>query len=172
LSHVSANDRTILAMLSRYPDMPREEFETYVKRIDDQENAAVGQALVGLLNKEELSFSARRVFEYFQDWADNRTERTKQEQWSARRREKETRLALRLNELHAKGVVSQETLLLYGISGELPDVDAYRRLNQEEKQLLWRERTEARFGPQANTSFLVPLIATSKLANNWRFEGF
>lgn len=60
----------------------------------------------------------------------------------------ETRVARRLNQLHDQGVIATEVLLLFGISGDLPEFDpqtgCYYTL--QHRQSILRERMEKRFG--------------------------
>lgn len=163
-------------MLSRYPDMPRLEADQYLAKIEHAENLPICHAVLGRIDKEELNDDALRTFNEFQHWALDRTRRFRNEQWNARRRGQETRTALKLNELFQKGIVNEQTLLLYGISGPLPERDAYRVMSDEEKEALWVERMESRFGPRWRQRFNnVPVFVQKKIVKesiNWRQEGF
>lgn len=163
-------------MLSRYPDMPGDEADEYISKIEHEENVPVCHAVIGRIDKDQLNEEARQTFEEFQRWSLDRTRRVRQEQWSARQRRKETRLALRMNELHQKGVVSEQMLLMYGISGPLPEREMYMAMTPEEKEALWSQRMESRFGPNWRhrfrnlPAFMQRRIEASQV--NWRVEGF
>jgi hypothetical protein len=177
---ISANDTTILAVLSRYPDMPAAEATGYIAQIEHEENVPVGEAVVGRRDRESLDGDARRTYDEFQRWSADRTRRTVAENISARRRGKETRTALTLNRLHQKGLVTDATLLMYGISGELPARDRYMMMTPEEKNRLWAERMEARFGPNwearfTNLNMPLPIVIDRRYERtevNWMREGF
>lgn len=173
---ISVNDTTILAMLSRYPDMPGEEADSYIAKIENEENISVCHAVIGRIAKEELDDDARRTYEEFHRWSMDRTRRVRSEQWSARQRQKETRMALRMNELHQKGVISEQVLVLYGISGPLPERNMYAALSAEEKEAIWVQRMESRFGPNWRQRFRnLPAILQRRIETttiNWRKEGF
>ncbi len=175
---ISANDTTILAMLSRYPNMPPEEADCYISKIENEENIPICHAVLGRITKEQLSDDAKRTFEEFSLWSERRTRRTREEQWTARRRQKETNLSLRMNQLHQKGVINDDIMILYGISGELPERGMYMALTQQEKQAIWEERMESRFGPNWRTRFssmglrLFNLNKKEYNKINWSKEGF
>jgi hypothetical protein len=177
---ISTNDTTILAMLSRYPNMPVEEADSYISNIEHEDNVAICHAVIGRIPKEQLTSESRRVFDEFYLWSQRRTRRIREEQWTARRRQQETKLALRMNQLHQQGIISDDIMMLYGISGELPDRSMYMEMTPEEKQSVWEERMENRLGPNwrqrfsnRNTNFGIlsrTKIEYSKI--NWSSEGF
>lgn len=177
---ISTNDTTILAMLSRYPDMSVQEADSYIAKIENEENIPICHAVLGRIHKSELQEDARRTYEEFNLWSQRRTRRVREEQWTTRRRQKETSLALKMNQLHQRGIVSDEILLLYGISGDLPEREMYIELNSDEKQALWEERMESRFGPNWRNMFArrnigQPLFSHRKFEykkTNWLTEGF
>ena len=102
---------------------------------------------------------------------------------SIRKKHQEARLTLKMNELHSKGVINDQTLLMFGISGDLPDVSSYNRLTTEEKSTIWNEKLANRFGNNWREDFnrkAIPLITVRRLKAsnadldkiNWRKEGF
>lgn len=172
---ISINDSTILAMLSRYPDLPPREIDEHVENIENEENVAVCHAVVGRLDPSDLSPSARRTYEEFHRWSLDRTRRFRSEQISARQRSQETREAIRLTQLHQRGVISDQFMLMYGIQGELPEMNVYYNLSDEEKLAIWSERMEHRFGPNWQRRFRhLPAFMKEiePLSHNWRLEGF
>ncbi|MGD9713507.1 MAG: hypothetical protein AB7V46_15790 [Thermomicrobiales bacterium] len=173
---ISVHDTTILAMLSRYPDMPEAEADGYIDKIEHEENVPICKAILGRMDKEELEPDARNTYDEFRRWADDRTRRARNEEWSSRRRQKESKLARNLTRLHEKGLITDQVLLMYGVSGDLPERNAYMALSQEEKEALWSERMEARFGPNWRTTFTsLPTFLQRRIESvgvNWLKEGF
>lgn len=176
---ISSKDSTILAMLSRYPNIPTEEADLYISKIEHEDNVPICHAVIGRIRREELSEDAKLVFDEFQTWSANRTLRTQQEQWNARRRNKENKLVLKMINLHRLGVIDDSILALYGISGNMPDVNYYRTLNADQKRAIWEQRMESRFGPNwrdlISSSNFIPIssdiiIKPSKV--NWEKQGF
>lgn len=145
---ISANDTTILAMLSRYPDMPSEEADGYIARVQDANNVPICHAVLGRIDSSDLDEESRKVYFEFSHWATDRTRRMREEELSARRRQKETRRSLRMKQLHEQGIISDEVLLLYGISGEMPSPEVYAEMSREERLEIFQSRIENKFGPQ------------------------
>lgn len=169
-----------MAMLSRYPTMPAEEADTYIAKIEHPQNVAVCHAMLGRIRKEELDDDAKLTFDEFQRWSAARTRRTRNEQLSARYRREETPLAAKMKRLHEKGIIDDSTLLLFGISGDLPERRVWVEMTTEEKEALWAQRLEGRFGP--NWRELVRELSGGTLFRfvtrqrrnevNWLKEGF
>lgn len=168
-------------MLSRYPDMPAEEANEYIGKIEHEENIPICHAILGRINKDTLEDDARQTFEEFQRWSEDRTHRFCNDQWNARRRQKETRTALRLTQLHEQGIIPPAILLMYGISGELPERNAYLGMSPEEREHLWNEKMETRFGPnwgrmfnsrQIQNPFQSPFWRCKYFKVDWLKEGF
>lgn len=176
----SLNDTTILALLSRYPNMPAKEADGYISKIEHEENILLCKAVLGRIPEEELDEDSLKTYREFQRWSTNRTRRTRNEQWSARRRSKETQLTLRMNQLYQKGLITDEVLLMYGISGDMPEIHMYMSLTSEEKERVWSERMEDRYGPNWATDFrrlniVVPVFVHGIYeinCVNWQKEGF
>jgi hypothetical protein len=162
--------------------MPADEANEYMSKIQHEENIPICQAVLGRIDKDSLEENARQTFEEFQRWSANRTQRVRNEQWTARRRREETRMAINMTRLHERGVISDQTLLMYGISGELPERRTYMGMSSEEKERLWAERLEARLGPNWSERFSdrnlrLPIVENRRWFEtqtivNWRQEGF
>lgn len=161
--------------------MPAEEADEYIGKIEHEENVPICHAVIGRLSPDSLEPDARTVFDEFSRWSESRTQRTRNEQINARQRRKETRLALNLTRLHQQGRISDQILMLYGISGELPERNAYQALSPEEKERLWAERMERRFGPNwrgivRDRNITEPWFVSRRIESmssvNWRREGF
>lgn len=162
-------------MLSRYPDIPIDEQDEYISKIEHEENVPICLAIMGRLDKENLTPSARITFEEFSRWSMNRTRRTYNEQISDRYRNKQNRTAIRMAQLHQQGKISDQVMLLYGISGDLPERRVYARLTEREKRTLWEDRMEMRFGPnwRNHVNNLPPMFQEQQFEiHNWRQEGF
>lgn len=177
---ISANDTTILAMLSRYPDMAKEEADEYISKIEHEENIPICHAVIGRISKEQLNEESQKVFEEFYSWSNRRTQRIREEQINARRRQQETQLSLQLNKMHEQGLINDQVLMLYGISGNLPDRTIYMEMSVEEKRALWEDRVETRLGPNWRRRFndlgnIFNFLGRKKIEYNkinWPEEGF
>ena len=173
---ISTNDTTILAMLSRFPNMPSAEADIYISKLEHEDNKPLCLAVLGRLPPEELDEDARRTYMEFQRWSGDRTRRTRNEQVHARENNQSTRLAEKLKRLHAEGKIPEEMLLLYGISGPLPERSTYSALTEAEKQAMWEERMERNLGRNWRRRFsTLPTLlkhAVEKTRHNWKLEGF
>jgi hypothetical protein len=178
---LNSNDKAILAVMARFPDMPIEEANEYIERIDDDNNIPVCYALLGRIGAEMLGQEARQVFDEFQRWSQDRAQRIRNEQGNARKRRLETRLALKMIEWHERGRISDQTLLMYGISGALPERNTYMAMSPAEKERLWADRMENRFGPNwverfSNRNLPLPTMFKGRQREpshiNWSREGF
>lgn len=178
---ISSNDTTILTMLSRYPDIPAEEADKYIAKIHNEDNIPICHAIIGRISPDALEGDSRQTYDEFKRWSDDRTRRVRQQQYVARRNNKETDLSLKMNQLHAKGIISDEVMMLYGISGPLPERNTYVAMSPEEKLALWEEKLANRFGPNWRSRFgdnvtNLPIFTTRKITCvqpiNWQREGF
>lgn len=171
---ISTNDTTILSMLSRYPDMPMDEAEEYISKIQNEENVAICHAVIGKISPDELPTSSLRVYREFVQWSKDRTRRFKNEQLTARQRGQMTSEAIRLTQLHEKGLVTDEFMLMYGIQGDLPERNAYLDMTNYEKLDVFESRIENRLGANWRHRFrrLPKFLEEIKRAHNWKLEGF
>ena len=172
----STVDTTILSVLSRHPNIPADEADEYIAKIEHEENVPLCHAVIGRIEPEELNENARRTFDEFMRWSTDRTRRFRNEQVDDRYRRKANRTAIRMTQLHQRGLISDEMMLLYGISGELPERRVYIELSEGEKEAFFDERMERRFGPDWRRrfsnlpTFLQRRMFTQK--HNWLKEGF
>lgn len=172
---ISTNDTTILAMLSRYPDMPVPEQDECISKIEHKENVPICLAIMGRVTREELTSSARLTFDEFSRWSMDRTQRTRNEQMSDRHRNRQNRIAIRMAQLHQQGKISDQVMLLYGISGDLPERKFYAKLSDNEKLALWEERMELKLGPswRRHINNLPTMFReVEQSGHNWLQEGF
>lgn len=159
-------------MLSRYPDISPQEANKYLDKLEHEDNIAVGKAIIGIISESQLNDDAKQTFREFKRWSNDRTSRTRQGEIAARRNNKQTDLALKLNRMFQQGKITEETLVLYGISGELPDRNLYVTLSPEEKQEIWSRRMENTYGPNWRRSFRRTFIQKIDNEINWKQEGF
>lgn len=76
-----------------------------------------------------------------------------------------------MTKLHKKGIISDQILALYGISGKLPDPEEYSEMSREDKKQFWCERMENRLGPKWKDRFRNRLFFDQQFVN-WKIEGF
>jgi hypothetical protein len=107
----------------------------------------VCEAIIKRIDREELEEDAKLTFDELDRWSRARTQQTRNEQISARTRRVNTRLALKLTQLNRSGRVSDQTLIMYGVRGELPDMNHYHNMTQEERNAHWEQKMESTFGP-------------------------
>ena len=79
---------------------------------------------------------------------------------------------LRMIELKAKGLIPDEAIFLYGISGDLPDLESYSKLSRDEIKKLWEDRLKSKLGK--NWRKIVSKIPAIFCDENfdWEKEGF
>jgi hypothetical protein len=157
--------------------MPVEEAKTYISKIENEENIPICEAVVGILPEEQLSQESLRVYREFMRWSENRAARTQTEQWTARKRKKQTDLSIKMNDLHSRGIISDEVMILYGISGPLPERRMYADLAADKKQAIWEEKMSNTFGPHWRSRFTVNVTTCKEFDieetnHNWIKEGF
>jgi hypothetical protein len=84
-------------------------------------------------------------------------------------------------QLHERGAISNEMMLLYGVSGDMPEREAYLAMTPAEKEALWSDRMEQRLGPNwrerfRQRQFSLPTFLQKGVAryftHNWLKEGF
>lgn len=156
--------------------MDRNEVDTYVDRLEHGNNIQIAYAVAGCIEPDSLDEDARETYEEFMMWSRDRTRQVRSEEIAARYAEKETRRANKMVELREKGIITEETLLLYGISGPLPDREVYAQMSDVEKEHLWEERMVRRFGDNwrarlnINPRFLRRKC--EKITHDWLKEGF
>jgi hypothetical protein len=76
--------------------------------------------------------------------------------------------------LRDRGVISDEVLLLYGMSGELPDRQRYVKMSQDEGRAFWEKRFNDKLGEnwQEHIVQLPAIFGRKGLGTNWLKEGF
>lgn len=82
-------------------------------------------------------------------------------------------------ERHDDGLISNEALMLYGISGPLPEIHEYRNMTPRQREDWWSERLESRLGQNWRERFhrrgyALPafLRMVERSTHNWLKEGF
>ena len=86
-------------------------------------------------------------------------------------------LAETMFRMHEEGQISDRVLLLYGMSGDLPDQETYQGLADYERSAFWSTRMEQNLGPNWRERFdsLPPLlkrIVSNRLIPQWIKDGF
>ena len=158
--------------------MSASEADEHISKLQDSEIKPLCWALLGRIDRDQLNDELGLVFDKFQQWSEEKTTRIRNEEWSARRRQKETKLSLRFVGLHQQGQISDRTLLLYGISGDMPEWHYYHSLSVEEKESFWAERVESRFGPNwreiapAYRQIQLLSVKRRQLKTSWTKFGF
>ena len=115
----------------------------------------------------------QRTYLEFQRWSRDRTQRVRNEQIAARRQNVNTRLRDRMIQMHSDGSITDEFLLLYAVSGPLPQQGF---ISDREKQLWWEQRVESNLGVEWRTylgtraDFMK--MPKQNLKVNWAKEGF
>ena len=74
-------------------------------------------------------------------------------------------------QLYDKGCVSQEVLLLYAISGDLPSKTDYNKMGVEEKQKFWHSRLKERLGSRWK-QWRDYVNVNIEILHDWAKEGF
>lgn len=154
--------------------MSVQEADTHIARLEHEENIPLCHAIVGRIPATELDEDTRQVYDEFMRWSQDRTRRFRNEQVADRYRERENRVANALLRMHEHGLIPEQTLLLYGISGELPERRVYLQMSDEEKQLLWRERMVNRYGVnwRRRFTYLPEFLREKEFIHDWKKEGF
>jgi hypothetical protein len=169
---ISVNDTTILAMLSRYPDLPSEEVDEHILKIENAENIPICHAVVGRIDPSQLDENSRIIYEEFQNWSLNRTRRFRNDQISARQKSKNTREVIFLTQLHQQGRVSDEFMILYGIQGEFPEQHIYNSMTISQKADMLANGMEDRLGPNWKNRFGAKFKTIEHVTHNWMDYGF
>ena len=120
--NINAHDRSIIGVICQYPDMSVSEKQKAIRKLNNQNLKPIIEVLTGLENNNILSKDDNIVLNDIQKWKENRTKRLRNQEIQARRNSNEpTRLAKNLIRLKEQGVITDQTLFLYGVSGELPE---------------------------------------------------
>jgi hypothetical protein len=84
-----------------------------------------------------------------------------------------SRVAPNVVQLHQRGLIPIEAVLLFGISGDLPEQTHYSQLTNNEKLAFWEDRLEGRLGPNWRRHFNdLPTFFRRKEKHHWQSQGF
>lgn len=175
---LSTNDNTIMWAICQHPDLKFREKEQMVTKMENPRAQRVAKALAGLIPVDELSAEDRELLISWETWRNRKQKRIRDVEHQARRNSDEpTRLATKLLEMRGRGQVSDETLFLYGVSGELPNRTTYDQLTLKEKRTIWEERMKNRYGVTWREHFrTLPSIfeedVREEIIDEWMKEGF
>lgn len=161
-------------MLSRYPLMPTEEADRYINQIEHEENIPLCHAVLGRITPEQLEDDTRQTYYEFVRWSEDRTRRFRNERMRHRRLDQDDPIAARLIKLRQRGIMPEEVLLLYGISGDLPDQQTYQSMSIEDRRAFWQDRMGQRFGQAWRRRFnnLPNILIKERRVHDWKKEGF
>lgn len=87
----------------------------------------------------------------------------------------QNKTTLRMVQLHQQGKISDQVMMLYGISGDLPERKFYEKLSNNEKLALWEERMQLKFGInwRRHINNLPAMFRDIEQGvHNWLQEGF
>lgn len=175
----SPKDNSILSILSSLKTTSQESSDL-IESIESPENIPLAKAIIGDIEPAKLDEDSRTNLEKFKSWHEDKSKRTFKEQVSARRKLKRTQLSEKLIELHSQGKIQQESLYMYGISGQLPDQGHYANMDEAERCEMWRRRMEYNIGRDWPIRFReanipIPDFASNKVIVNsieWEKYGF
>ena len=80
--------------------------------------------------------------------------------------------------MHEKGEISDEILLLYGMSGDLPDPEWLRTLEDHELDKFWNKKMSKQLGEnwrerfRSLPAFLRRVVVSNRLIPRWLKDGF
>ena len=171
----SVNDTTILAMFSQYPNISDSEADRQLLLLEHEENREICEVLLGREPENILDHNQLRTYREFIRWASDHTFRTRNEQIVARRQNRSTRLRDRMVEMHTEGIITDEVLSLYAMSGPLPSRLEYSRMTAIQKEEFWEERAESNLGVEwrvhlGDRADFMKMPVRKKV--NWAKEGF
>lgn len=177
---ISANDTSILAMFTRYTDISNEEAEEQMNLLEHEENRGVCEALLGRVPASELDPDQRRTYYEVLNWSTDRTSRIRNEQIVARRRDQNTALRDSMVRLYEAGKIGTKEMMLYAISGPLPDRLEYQQWEPEQKEDFWLNRIEENMAdiPQSRVNWeefrggVRHWFKFEERKANWMKEGF
>ena len=78
-------------------------------------------------------------------------------------------------QLHQSGKIPDEVVVLFGMSGDLPEKSVYSQFTLEEKQAYWEKRMASNFGDESwkrRISRLPAMFQEVLPQHNWLQEGF
>jgi hypothetical protein len=145
---ISPLDASIIAVICKYPDMSDEELHRYMDRLENPANKNLCLALLGRINPDTLDENAQQELEEIKGWHLSGVLRRRNEQINARHNNRETQMSQKMISMRERGLISEETLILYGISGPIPERHPTRdrEYTHEEKLAELHGRMERRFG--------------------------
>lgn len=176
----STNDTTILAMFCQHPNIPETEINCHIDKLEHSENINIGKALLGIVAVDSLTENQKTTYLEIKRWSANRICRIRNEQILSRRKNQANKLKEKMIDLYEQGKISNEMMMLYAISGPLPDVLEYRSLRPEQKEDFWTSRIEQRLGdvPQNKVNWrelrgnMKEWLKFEDTKVDWKKEGF
>lgn len=160
---MSPNDSSIIAVICKYSNITDDELQIHLGNLEDPQNKKICLALLGRIPQETLDLASQEQVNEIKSWHLTGIVRRRNEQITARYQDRETRMAQKMMSMRDRGIISEEMLILYGISGEVPERHPTRdrEYTQEEKVIELQNRMERRFGIRWRERFsqLPPWLA-------------
>lgn len=132
------------------PHLSVHEQNFHLRNVENPYNYELCEAILGRISPDDLLDEVKKEYYELKHWADFKKSKIKQEQINNRKKNKKTKLAENMIKLHRQGKIPEETLLLYGISGDLPEESVYKNMTIEEKENFWNQRNRQNFGDISN----------------------
>lgn len=169
---MNALDNSVVAAICHIPDLTDEEIGELVSKIEDPQTKTACRAISGQVNVEELTEDQVRLVLDIQEKRLSKIRRVRDEQIALRRKGLTSSLGQRMIDKYERGEISYETLLVYGVSGTLPDRKVLADMTDRERQDWWDTRMTMRFGVtwREITPIKNPFKPSPKA--NWKKEGF
>jgi len=172
----SVNDTTIIHMFLTNPDLSVQEQNSNLLKLENPYNVELCEAILGRIRPEDLIDELKKEYYELKHWAQFKKTKIKQEQIENRKKNKQNKFAERLLKLYRQGRVSEEVLLLYGISGNLPEKSVYQEMTAEERRDFWNQRSRENFESDVDSSFfsMSRIIEKRKQSEkiDWIRQGF
>lgn len=179
---ISTKDMTVIGAICQYKNLSTEEQDTFLNNLEDQRYRPVCSVILGRQSKESLSEQELQVLEEIEEWKKNRIKRIHSEQQAARYKQQAdpnlppTRMARNLLKMRERGLVNDEMLLMYGISGDLPERHIYTAMTPEQRREFFHSRMESRFGPNwrrfVTLEWSEQIFEDREILEDWLTEGF
>jgi hypothetical protein len=162
---MSPKDSSTIAVICAYPDIDDNELNMLLESLETEKSKRICRSIVRnepILPEDEDDTHRLRC------WRNNKQMRIRNEQRNARYKSNETSMAARLKKLNQEGKISDQALLLYGISGNLPERDMYANWDADEREKYWQDRYLSRMG----TCWKETIVRQGPEKVAWAKEGF
>lgn len=170
---ISPKDSSIIAVIFSQPNITSSELEQLYSKMDNPTCRRICEAHIGKIPFEDLNQYEQEALQEIRSWNKEKIMRINNEEVTTRLQERESRRGNKLMEMYRKGIIRQEVLVLYGISGNLPTRNAMQTpTGQEASKQLFRDRLRSRYGPNWESRLPFFGIVEQVEKHNWLKEGF